>query len=236
MKPPSITSLAGAALTAALIVGPVVYAFHVQAEMRNFRVVREGVLYRSGKMTLDGLKRAVHDYGIRTVISLREPDRPDDQAEEAYCAREEINFYRLPPRHWDTTNGPAEVEPNVRAFLEIINDPANYPVLVHCLAGIHRTGAYCAVYRMEREHWTNARAIAEMKAVGYENLDEEFDILGYLEQYRPSWAEPREAPAPPAVPKKPHHRKGRTGAGSKKVPGDKGRGPGLSEGGEATDQ
>jgi protein tyrosine/serine phosphatase len=57
-------------------------------------------------------------------------------------------------------------------------------VLVHCCAGVHRTGAYCAIYRMEFEGWTNAEALAEMKALGYSNLDEEWDIRGYLESYR----------------------------------------------------
>ena len=61
-----------------------------------------------------------------------------------------------------------------------MSDPANYPVLVHCFAGIHRTGAYCAIYRMEFDHWTNDRAIDELKAHGYYNLPEEKDILGYL--------------------------------------------------------
>jgi hypothetical protein len=40
---------------------------------------------------------------------------------------------------------------------------------------------------MEYEHWSNAAALAEMKALGYENLDDEWDILGYLEQYQPRW-------------------------------------------------
>jgi protein tyrosine/serine phosphatase len=65
-------------------------------------------------------------------------------------------------------------------------DPKNYPVLVHCFAGIHRTGAYTAIYRMEFEGWSNAKAIAEVKACGYTNLDDEWDILNYLERYRPA--------------------------------------------------
>jgi protein tyrosine/serine phosphatase len=170
-----------------LIAGPVLYAFHEQAQMRNFRLVREGILYRSAQMKLPGLKRAVHDYGIRTVVSLRDATTADDRAEEEYCRKEEMNFFRLPPRTWDTTNGPAAAEENVRKFREIIADSKNYPILVHCFAGIHRTGAYVAVYRMEREHWTNEEAIAEVKACGYENLGEELDILTYLENYRPTW-------------------------------------------------
>jgi hypothetical protein len=75
-------------------------------------------------------------------------------------------------------------------------DPNNYPVLVHCWAGIHRTGAYCAIYRMEFDHWTNADAIAELKSMGYDTLDKEWDILGYLENYWPSWKGPQPDPAP----------------------------------------
>src|SRR4051812_34390627 len=91
--------LFGTLMVAALIAGPVVFGFQRQAQMRNFRVVDEGVLYRSGQMHLEGLKRAVHDYGIKTVISLR--DSPDnvapapDMNEETYCLKEEINFNRF---------------------------------------------------------------------------------------------------------------------------------------------
>jgi tyrosine-protein phosphatase SIW14 len=186
----------GVATVLALIIGPVVYAFHDEKQTRNFRVVRDGVLYRSAQMTLPGLKRVLHDYGIRTVISLRYEDRPDDLAEEEFCRKEEVAFYRLPPKHWDTTDGPAEAEPNVRKFRDIIGDADNYPILVHCFAGIHRTGAYVAIYRMEREHWTNEAAIAELKELGYDHLFDELDVLGYLEQYRPTW---KQSPEPPAA-------------------------------------
>ena len=79
-------------------------------------------------------------------------------------------------------------------------DRNNYPVLIHCCAGIHRTGAYCAIYRMECEHWSNAQALDELHRFGYEHLYDEWDILTYLEDYRPSWKEPPEpvATTPPA--------------------------------------
>jgi tyrosine-protein phosphatase SIW14 len=83
----------------------------------------------------------------------------------------------------------------VQRFREIMDEPKNYPVLIHCFGGIHRTGAFCAIYRMEYEHWTNEQAIAEMRACGYKDLDDEWDLLGYLEQYRPRWQQ-RQAPVP----------------------------------------
>jgi tyrosine-protein phosphatase SIW14 len=180
----------GSAVTLSLITAPVLFAFHQQHEMRNFREVRQGVLYRSGQMTLNGLRKAHHEYHFKTIISLRDamvPGQPDpDGQEEAFCADKDITFIRLPPYRWEGEEGTVPpVEENVRKFRAVMADPKSYPVLVHCFAGIHRTGAYTAIYRMEFEGWTNAQAIAEVKACGYANLDKEWDILTYLEEYRP---------------------------------------------------
>jgi tyrosine-protein phosphatase SIW14 len=184
----SLQTLVGVVVIALLIAGPVAFAFHQQAQMRNFRVVREGVLYRSGQMTVAGLRRVVHDYGIRTVVTLRDvldgPPGLEDREEERFCAREEIGYARIPPQSWDLRDGVAAVDAGVQRFRGIMADPQNYPVLLHCFAGIHRTGAYTAIYRMECQGWSNERAIAEVKACGYENLDYELDILGYLESYK----------------------------------------------------
>ena len=184
-------------LIAGLLIGaPYVYAVRAQERFRNFRVMKEGVLYRSGQMTLPGLKQIIHDYGIKTVVTLRDAsgagEGSPDGAEEVYCKAEELNYVRIPPRPWDNSNGPAAVDEGVHRFGQVMADPENYPVLVHCFAGVHRSGAYCALYRMEYDHWTNAEAIAELKACGYANLDDEWDILGYLETYRPTWKGPAE--------------------------------------------
>ncbi|HEY7425742.1 MAG TPA: tyrosine-protein phosphatase [Gemmataceae bacterium] len=185
----------GSLIVLSLIAAPIALAVHQQAQTRNFRMVRPGVLYRSGQMTKDGLKRILNDYRIKTVINLRDGLTARDKAEEEFCNSEEINFVRILPSQWGDVGGSVPVEAGVRKFRAIMSDPSNYPVLVHCFAGIHRTGAYCAIYRMEFEHWSNARAIAEMKACGYTNLDEELDILGYMEQYRPTWM-PKVEPPP----------------------------------------
>jgi tyrosine-protein phosphatase SIW14 len=167
--------------------------------MRNLRVVREGVLYRSGQMSISGLRRAAHDLDIKTVISLRDAHRPGEAApdgkEETFCNKEEIAFHRIVLGRWYAEDGTTPAEEGVRKFREIMADPANYPVLVHCLAGIHRTGACCAIYRMEQEHWSNERALQEMKESGYDTLDDEWDILGYLEIYQPTWKQPQEPSA-----------------------------------------
>jgi tyrosine-protein phosphatase SIW14 len=203
---------AGTIVVVLLIVGPVAFALYEQAQMRNFRVVREGVLYRSGQMTPAGLKRLFHDHGIKTVICLRDGTTRLDQEEEALCGSEEVTFVRIPPSSWGDVGGTVPVEAGVKKFKEIMNDPHNYPVLVHCFAGIHRTGAYTAIYRMEFEHWSNEEAMAEMKACGYTTLEEELDILGFMEQYRPDWKPPEKPATPKPQARQPRKQMRRSGS------------------------
>jgi protein tyrosine/serine phosphatase len=190
----------GVLLILFVVGAPIAYALYREAEMRNFRVVRQGVLYRSGQPSLSALKGVIRDYGIKMVISLRDGPypgaEPPDLAEEQYCRAQEIGYCRISPTRWGSEDGSVPAEEGVRRFLEIMRDPANYPVLIHCFAGIHRTGIFVAIYRMEFDHLSNAEAIAELKESGYDNLDEEWDVLGYLEQYRPSWRSPAATPEP----------------------------------------
>jgi protein tyrosine/serine phosphatase len=187
-----LTVFVGVAVVVLLVVGPLAFAVHERGHnLRNFRVVRDGVLYRSGQPTKKALQRLVHDYGIRTVVSLRDAKAPGlpmpEPWEEKFCDVEGVTFVRLPPRHWEGADDKATppVDENVQKFLEVMNDPRNHPVLVHCFGGIHRTGAYSAIYRMEFEGWTNQQAMDEMRACGYDTLYDEWDICTYMEQYRP---------------------------------------------------
>jgi tyrosine-protein phosphatase SIW14 len=172
-----------------LVGGPCAYARYRHHTLRNFHVVHEGILYRSGQLTVAGLARLVHDYRIKTVVTLRDAhnpgDEPPDLDEEEWCRKEELNHFRLPQLPWLAHDGSVPNQVNVDRFLEIMNNPANYPVLVHCLAGKHRTGAMCAVFRMEHDHWTNQQAIDELELYGFENLYETLDVLDYLRNYQP---------------------------------------------------
>ena len=139
--PRSLRLLFGWSLLALLIGAPWSCARYRQQCFRNFRIVREGTLYRSGQMNLTGLQRTIQEYGIRTIVNLRDGDTPEDQAEEAYCGRAGINFHRLRHLPWWASDGTVPGQENVDKFRAIVSDKSNWPILVHCFAGNHRTGA-----------------------------------------------------------------------------------------------
>ena len=175
------------AVVVVVVGGPAAYLVRRNTHQRNFRVVEDGKLYRSGQLPADVLGRVIDEYGIRTVVSLRFSDRdegvPPDADEERSCRQRGLNYVRIRPKVWRGTPSPAEE--SVGQFLDVVSKPENRPILVHCFAGVHRTGAYCAVYRMEFQGWTNADALRELKSWGYVNLDAEEDVSGFLESYSP---------------------------------------------------
>ena len=188
---PTLTACVAVTLIALAVALPVGYALRQVGQMRNLRAVRHGVLYRSAQLPVAGLKRVVQDHGIRTVVNLRDGTTAIDGAEEQYCRDNGIRFVRIAPLHWDGVQGAAPVDAGLKKFLDVVRDPANQPVLIHCYRGVHRTGGYVAVYRMEMEGWDLDRAIQEMVDLGYTQIGDHGDVLAYLHSYHPVAAGPR---------------------------------------------
>ena len=190
---PRFVSYTFAGIVLGLLVGvPWEYSVWRNRQYRNFHVVEDGVLYRSGQLPWEGLKRVIHDQRIKTIVTLRyapSPDKPaPDQDEERECRAMGLHYFRLPYQPWtgpenDAADRAVPAEANIQQFLDIMKDPRNHPVLVHCFAGIHRTGAMCAVYRMEFDHWSPDQAMREMKELGY--AAHHRDVFKYLENYQP---------------------------------------------------
>jgi hypothetical protein len=170
-----------AALVLALVliigVAPVVYFRMLYAHSKRLRVVVPGRVYRSGQLTAEGLEQAVAEYGIRTILNVQDeyPDPDLYQSfwsirtikEKACCDRLGVRYIHLKPELISRRLVPQYRPPCIDEFLALLDDPANYPVLVHCHAGLHRTGVLIAVYHMEYEGWTPLEAWADMRANGF---------------------------------------------------------------------
>lgn len=126
-----------------------------------------------------------HDYadlaafGIKTVIDLTQDG---DAQESAAVQRLGMKFFRIPMTTHETPS-PAKLA----QFLQLVDDPANQPVYVHCQGGRHRTGVMTAVYRITDDGWTADQAFAEMKQYkfGADFLHPEFKAFVYRYQPEP---------------------------------------------------
>lgn len=122
---------------------------------KNFGVVEAGVLYRSGRLQPEMIRRVVREHSIRTIIDLG-ADRagtPPDLA--AAKAAEELGVRRV---RFNALRGDGTGDPNdYAAALRLMLDPANRPVLVQCGAGAQRTSVACALY----EHLAHGVPIAD---------------------------------------------------------------------------
>lgn len=134
-------------------------AANPQVSIKNFGKVNDNYYRGSqpGVAQFAELKRL----GVKTIIDLRK-DRVDESSEWARDAG--LQYLNIPL----TTQRPATEEQTVD-FLRIVNDPANWPVYVHCKGGRHRTGEMTAIYRITNESWTAEQAYDEMKRFDFEN-------------------------------------------------------------------
>lgn len=189
-------------LLVALIVIGVPAAFYRSgySNLKRYRVVTPGKFYRSGQFTANGLKHIVQAQGIRTVINLQEENR-DPYMPEAWlgtphsreselCRELGVRYYTLYGSETVTEQEAAAGKrpESIDQYLAILDDPASYPVLLHCKAGLHRTGSFTAIYRMEYENWSKAAAMRELRANGfgtYAATTGNIYIVQYVEQYQP---------------------------------------------------
>jgi protein tyrosine phosphatase (PTP) superfamily phosphohydrolase (DUF442 family) len=127
----------------------------------HWDVVKPGILYRSGQLTVDQLTEAVRRYGIRTVVNFQLGGR-ELEAERALAMKLGVGFVNLPM----PGDGFGE-EAQFRKVLEIVDEPQRRPVLVHCARGTCRTGSAVALYRFERDGWTIQDVAAELRRQTY---------------------------------------------------------------------
>jgi len=112
-------------------------------------------LYRSAQPTAEGM-RQLKAMGVETVINLR----------SFHSDRDEIGDTGLGYEHLYMKAWHPEEEDAVR-FLQIVTNPRNTPVLVHCQHGADRTGTMVALYRVAVQGWSKEEALREMTEGGF---------------------------------------------------------------------
>ncbi|MFO0798610.1 MAG: tyrosine-protein phosphatase [Gemmataceae bacterium] len=186
-------------LVVALVAAPPVALFRANyAHAKRFREVTPGRFYRSGQMTASGFRETIERYGIKTVLNLQH-ESPDPHMPESWlgrpavlesdlCKQLGVRYVLLTPDILPEPNDLTKQPPVVTDYLKLLDDPASYPILIHCKAGLHRTGRLTAIYRMEYEDWSTGDALRELRenGYGYAMASEADDfIIQFVKNYTP---------------------------------------------------
>jgi len=144
-----------------------------QTRIANFGQVNENY-FRGAQPDQEGFRR-LGTLGIKTVIDLQEEPQP---GEPGWVKEAGMKYFNIPL----SGSHPASNEQTAR-FLELVNDPANLPVYVHCAAGRHRTGEMTGIYRITHDSWTADKAYAEMQKFGYYSFPTHGSLKRYVYAY-----------------------------------------------------
>lgn len=149
----------GILILAAVFTGYKLYDAYVNY---RFKEITENKVYKSGTIPPEKIAGVVEKYGIKSIVDLRGPvtkdkvNNPENwkqiNAEKAAAAKiEGLNYFNIPSEQ-------VPKKDNLDKFYKVIDNPDNYPILIHCYHGIGRAQVYSAVYRIEKENWSNEDA------------------------------------------------------------------------------
>lgn len=137
----------------------------------KYAEVDPGKLFRSPQLDAKQLNESIHKFGIKTIINLRGPNPGKDwydqerQVAEAHGVKMidiPMSAGRLPHKH------------DLIKLLDAYRTAAR-PILIHCMAGVDRTGEAAAIYMM-----------LYMGATREESLEMLSEKFGYIESMKPA--------------------------------------------------
>lgn len=145
---------------------------------------QEGVpiLIRTPQPDSDDLEELHERFGVQTVVNLR-----GEKPGESWFEEEREGVARIGAR-WIhlRTSGKSEPSPElVERFFQLVQDRDNWPIVLHCQGGIHRTGLWSALYRIQFQGWSPERAIDEMEDLYFDWTVTDRDALKrWLRRYQ----------------------------------------------------
>ena len=142
-----------------IFVGKYVYDININ---HNFETITEGKVYKSGVIPPDEIDAYVKKYHIKSIVDLRFPGTGDEvnnpEIPSELTAEKDAVAKIKGVTYFNNGSDQVPAQKNLDVFFKIMDNPDNYPVLIHCYHGVGRAELYSALYRIEYEVWDNDKA------------------------------------------------------------------------------
>ncbi len=152
---------------ASVICGGVIGGFLYRQHHRykHFAVHEPGKVYRSAWVDSAVFEELVPKYHIKTVVNLCYPgemgNRSSTQRRSVEHAGAKLVDLPFPPNEtWDLNY------PSVAEMERILDNPANYPIWIHCQHGRERTVKALAMYDIRERHLSAKDSLQQMPLFG----------------------------------------------------------------------
>ncbi len=139
-------------------------AYRHHKRYKHLEVHDPGMVYRSAWLEAEVFAELIEKYQIRTVINLCNPgemgeDRCLSQRQAVRGSGAQLLEMPMPAT---IDAGDAQVA----KYVEVLSDPNNYPLLIHCQHGVTRTAKLLAIYDILFRHLTAEQSLAAMPLFG----------------------------------------------------------------------
>jgi len=137
----------------------------------RFRTITPNLVYKSGLIPLDKLENILISHKIKTVVDLLDPgiqDAPNPGKQADIDAEDKAikvlnKKYGINIQHINIPSHQIPTKKTLKAFFQAIDNKDNYPILIHCYHGYGRAVIYSAIYRIEKENWSNEKAQSQTR-------------------------------------------------------------------------
>jgi len=169
-------------LFAAASIAGLAYRHHQR--YKHLAVHEGGMMYRAAWVEPDVMSTLIERYQIRAVVNLCEPGEMGEQRwvdERAAVKNSGARLIELPmPTSVDITH------PQIAKHLEILNNPDNYPMLVHCQHGVTRTAKFLSIYDIVHRGMTAEESLNAQPLFGrdQQNVHVSAFVRNFEKQYR----------------------------------------------------
>ena len=149
-----------------------------QVVPKRFGVVEQDKVFRSGRIAPHLVRKTLQKHGIKIIVDLTESDPRNSSwcSEQTAAAELGISLFNFQL----CGDGTGNITNYANAIFAIEQArKENKPVLVHCAAGVQRTGGVMASYRLLVQKQLPATAYAELIRYGWKPRHDRI-LLDYL--------------------------------------------------------